>query len=232
MNSVSVNACFTYAFLLSSLLIFSVSSTLSSSLSIPSDAAEDDMDSASQSQLLCNLCEKYLAPSIVEQVQASEEHHDTAASMEALIERIIAETEGHVHRQYFHEYLNAMLWDIATMRKLSALQRVYHRYDSYRSLFEQLVDHVVCSCKVHEWEHSRAFVRYLEKHAAVHKREFDVHAERDGSGGQGEYIEPALPQVRSQEDAPKVKVTEENALGSMPAFAGRSTGREVQGEEL
>lgn len=218
------------------------------SRSLPRDLLDDGQSPASESDLLCNLCEEHLAPAVLRAVIESEKHHNTAETMDDVMQRVLQDTESHVHQPVFHEYLQRLLWSIETMRSFSAIQRLYHEHPDRAHLLEYLVDHVVCSCRAHTWEHDRAFSRLLERHAAIMRRELRDHIDRDGV----EVIPSLVLAEEEQEaeralhaqliamqggEAPSTQQSQdykspEMTLGGMPGFGGMATGAERQGAEL
>lgn len=97
-------------------------------------------------------------------------------------------------RMWLREHLSHLLWDRESLRRLSAVQTVYHRYPDRRKHLEALLYYVACACGDHSHTHhyfdegsqhhhrrrmyqqhvfhleNRGFQSLLEKHSAVIRR--------------------------------------------------------------
>jgi hypothetical protein len=189
--------------------------------------------------LLCNLCEEHLAPAVWTAIQESDKDHDPTATMEATLHRIVDETDTHVHQAIFHEYLHHHLWNPRAIASIAALQSVHHKFPHRAHLMERLVDHIVCSCRSHEWTTDRVFEKMLERHS----REEFHELRKLGLVGRAaeEATRPAMDSSFSLFDMPGggERPTPKNsranayaAAAGMPDFTGIATGDEVQGGEL
>lgn len=206
----------------------------------PERLVDHDVESPlSEGDLICNLCEEYLAPAVLNTIANSDVHHDAVASMEVTLQQIIKETESHVHQPLFHQFVESHLWDEKAVISLAALQRVHHKYPHRSQLMERLVDHVVCSCRSHAWATDRVFERMLERYTT---EEFE-ELRKIGAVGRAAHpssasddVEQFVPfNMAGRVERPPPKNSRDDAYAAaagMPEFAGIGTGAEVQGGEL
>ncbi|CUG86292.1 membrane-associated protein, putative [Bodo saltans] len=233
--------------LLAALLAVSCSASLTFAALVPPGAphashrdVQHDIESPfTEGDLLCNLCEEHLAPAVWNAIHASEKDHDPTSTMEATLHRLVEETDDHVHQPIFHEYIHQHMWNPRQLASIAALQTVHHNYPHRAHLMERLVDHIVCSCRVHTWSVDRVFQKMLERHSVEEFQEL----KKLGLVGRSasEPTRPAIDTTFSVFDMPggnerpapkNNRATAYAAAAGMPDFAGIATGDEVQGVEL